>query len=102
MDTLVLASVNCSLPQPIDAATLAGCLRGTVPRARWVAHLSAFFLETPLDAIEAFAAAHHIEYTALRETYAVVCQDAGETRGDIDDWLGYLDDAPHQRPTLRR
>lgn len=91
MDAVVLGIVNCSLPRRIDAACLRACLRGLEPPGPWMAHLTAFFGEVPVPAIEAFAAEGGIAHEDLRRGYAAVRCATGDRNPDLEDWLGYLE-----------
>lgn len=87
---LVLNCVNASLARPIDADTLAASLAGIAPREPWLAHLAAFFTETPLNAIEDFASARGVSPDALRDAYRTVTCTLGESSHDVEAWLESL------------
>jgi hypothetical protein len=91
MDAVVLAIVNCSLPRRIDAPCLRACLRGQEPTGPWLAHLTAFFGEVPIPALEAFAAEGGIAPADLRRGYEAVRRATGDRNPDLEDWLGYLE-----------
>lgn len=104
-DLLVLRTVNASLPREIDAATLATCLRAPEREeaARtWLAHLSAFFTEVPLPAIESFAARHRIAHESLARAYDWMKRATGDSSRDVEDWLNDLAGPAAERPRLSR
>jgi hypothetical protein len=91
VDRLVLAVVNASLPEAIDARTLARSLGDDATLRRHLPHLAAFFLEVPVDACEQFVVEHGIAYPLVCAAYERVKAYTGESNADVDDWLRYVE-----------
>lgn len=85
-DSLVLGTVNASLPREVDADTLVAVVRGEMEARPWRAHVIALFTEASLLVLEAFFRKHQIS-----AQQAMICYDQWVRLTDpkpaVEQWL---------------
>ncbi len=78
-DSLVLSTVNAPHRPPIDAETLAECVRSASPDAWvWTVHVTTLFVDVRPDLVIEFAGRHGIDADALARCYIALRDQTGE------------------------
>ena len=68
-DSLILGTVNASLPCVVDADTLVAVIRGETEARPWRAHLIALFTEASLHVLDGFFRKHQISAQQAKTCY---------------------------------